>query len=89
MSWRVSARNPIEELEDFNRRWTPWFSRTSRELPSEESQPMTMIDWAPTVDVAENDSAYLVTAELPQVRKEDTKVSIEDGCLTISGERKK
>ncbi len=50
---------------------------------------MTMIDWAPTVDVAENDSAYLVTAELPQVRKEDTKVSIEDGCLTISGERKK
>lgn len=49
---------------------------------------MTMIG-APTVNVAENDRAYLVTAELPQVRKEDTRVSIEDDCLTISGERKK
>ena len=41
------------------------------------------------VDVAENDSAYLVSAEFPQVKKKDTKVTIENGCLTISGERKK
>lgn len=42
----------------------------------------------PAVDVKESDTAITVHAELPGLRKEDVNVSIEDGILTVSGERK-
>lgn len=42
----------------------------------------------PAVDVAEHDSKYEIVAELPGVKREDLKVSVEDGTLTLSGERK-
>jgi len=45
-------------------------------------------DWAPLVDIVEDDKEYLIKAELPEVRKEDVKVTVEGGTLTISGERK-
>ena len=45
-------------------------------------------DWAPRVDIAENDKAFLIKAEIPEVNKEDVKVTIDNGVLTIRGERK-
>lgn len=42
----------------------------------------------PRVDVAEHESESIVVAELPGVRKEDLKVSIHDGTITIGGRRK-
>jgi HSP20 family protein len=63
----------------------PWFGRLGRE----EGPSRTMFDWAPAIDVAEEENAYVVSAELPEVRKEDAKVSMENGILTISGERRK
>lgn len=81
--------DPVREFEEFSRRLVPLFGRLTHEIPQEERQAMRAIDWAPTVDIAEEDSAYLVTAELPEVKKEDAKVAIENGVLTISGERKK
>ena len=50
---------------------------------------MTMLDWAPAIDVAEEENAYVVSAELPEVKKEDAKVSMTNGILTISGKRRK
>ena len=44
-------------------------------------------DWAPPVDVQETDKEYLIKAELPEVKKEDVKVDVLDGVLTIEGER--
>ena len=49
---------------------------------------MRVTEWAPAVDITEDDKEYLVTAELPQVRKENVKVTVENGILSISGERK-
>ena len=46
-----------------------------------------LADWTPLVDVIENDKEYVIKAELPEVKKEDVKVRIENGMLTISGER--
>lgn len=43
--------------------------------------------WTPAVDIAEDDSAYTITADLPDVKKEDVKVTFENGRVTISGER--
>lgn len=45
-------------------------------------------DWAPAIDVQESDSEYLVKADLPAVKREDVKVSVEDGILAVEGERK-
>ena len=44
--------------------------------------------WAPTVDVSENDEEIVVNAELPGVKTEDVKVTVEDDVLTIEGEKK-
>ena len=44
--------------------------------------------WAPRVDVHENAESFLVTAEVPGLAKEDIAVSLHEGVLTISGERK-
>jgi len=45
-------------------------------------------DWAPTADISETEAEYLIRAALPAVKKEDVKVTYEDGVLTLSGERR-
>jgi HSP20 family protein len=44
--------------------------------------------WTPTMDVIENDKGYLITAELPGVKKEDISVMLENDVVTVRGERK-
>ena len=43
--------------------------------------------WAPALDISERKDAYLVTVELPGVEADDLQVTLEDGLLTIQGER--
>ena len=43
--------------------------------------------WAPALDISERKDAYLVTVELPGVETDDLQVTLEDGLLTIQGER--
>jgi HSP20 family protein len=45
-------------------------------------------DWMPTVDIVENDQSFVVRTELPGVEKDDVKVHINNGVLTIKGEKK-
>jgi len=44
--------------------------------------------WAPTLDMYENKDAFTIRAEIPGVKKEDIDVSVQNGVLSISGERK-
>jgi len=44
--------------------------------------------WAPSADISETDQEYLIRAELPAVKKEDVKVTLDQGMITIHGERK-
>jgi len=44
--------------------------------------------FAPRIDIIENDKSWVFKAELPDVNIEDTRVTIEEGVLTIKGERK-
>lgn len=46
-------------------------------------------NWLPAVDIHETDKAYVIRAEAPGVAKEDLKVSVENGVLTLEGERRK
>jgi HSP20 family protein len=43
--------------------------------------------WAPAVDISERKDAYLITVELPGLKPEDLDITMEDGLLTIQGER--
>lgn len=51
-------------------------------------QTLRGFDWTPAVNISETDKAYVIRADLPEVRKEDVKVTSENGVLTIEGERK-
>src|ERR687897_1723072 len=47
----------------------------------------TATAWAPALDISERKDAYLVTVELPGVEADDLDITLEDGLLTIQGER--
>jgi HSP20 family protein len=51
-------------------------------------ESMTVTEWAPSVDIIEDSKEWLVKADLPEVKKEDVKVTVENGVLSITGERK-
>ena len=56
--------------------------------PEGQEEQIAVPEWAPLVDISEDDKEYLIKAELPEVKKEDVKVTAEAGTLTITGERK-
>jgi HSP20 family protein len=62
--------------------------RSPAQRPDGQEEPMAVAEWAPLVDISEDDKEYLIKAELPEVKKEDVKVTAEEGTLTIMGERK-
>jgi HSP20 family protein len=47
----------------------------------------TATAWAPALDISERKDAYLVTVELPGIELDDLEITMEDGLLTIQGER--
>lgn len=78
--------NPIQDLEDMTTRLNRFLGPAGRLAGSETKD--VFADWAPAIDVEETDAEYLVKADLPAMKKEDVKVSVEDGVLAIEGERR-
>lgn len=70
------------DLEEMAARLNRFIERS----PAEEA--LVTAAWAPTVDIQETDAEYLIKAELPEVKKEDVKVTVKDGVLTLEGERR-
>jgi HSP20 family protein len=79
--------DPFRELEDVSSRLNRIFGRTAGRTES-DNEMLAVADWMPSVDISETDAAYLIKGEIPGVKKEDVKVTIQDGMLTIQGERK-
>jgi HSP20 family protein len=73
-------RDMDDMIRNMQRAFTTW--------PARGEESLTLTDWTPSVDIGENDKEYLVKAELPEVNKEDIKVTVDDGTLSICGERK-
>ena len=77
---------------------TPWhsirnfddfFSGLNQSIAKRPAQEgMLSADWLPSVDITENQESFMIKAELPEVNKEDVKVSIDKNILTLSGERR-
>jgi len=51
-------------------------------------QSTEITEWAPAIDVVTDDGNLVLTAELPGVKQEDVDITLHEGVLTISGERK-
>jgi len=79
--------DPFVELEDVSKQLNRIFGKfPARTEPGREL--LSTADWAPNVDITETDTAFLIKGEIPGVQKENIKVTIENGMLTMSGERK-
>lgn len=70
-----------------------WFERDMEDLMDRffrngEFGPMSVIEFAPKADVAETETAYEVTMDLPGTDPKEMTVEIRDGALWVSGERK-
>lgn len=80
--------DPLRDLEDMSNRFNRIFNHPA--LPQTNGKEILILaDWVPSVDVSETDGEYQIKAEIPDVKKEDVKVIVEDGVLTIQGERKR
>lgn len=82
---RVIKWEPFRDVDDvFDR----FFADAFRRYPRQGAAGHAAMDWAPLADVSETEGEYLIKAELPEVRKEDVSVTVLDGVLTLSGERR-
>ena len=74
----------MRELDEFQNRLTSFFGRH----PSWQREDMASAGWSPSVDIIEDDKEFLLKAELPEVKKDDVHVTVDNSYLTIQGERK-
>jgi HSP20 family protein len=54
----------------------------------QDSTDLPTSSWSPSLDIAENDNAYVVKVELPGVNKDDVRITMQENVLTIRGEKK-
>ena len=76
---------PFGDFDDaFSRLMPSLLGRGGRVTPENGGK----FAWAPSADISETEQDYLIRAELPAVKKEDVKVTLDQGMITIHGERK-
>jgi HSP20 family protein len=85
--------NPFGELDELQNRLGSLFlngfpNRMGFLRRMENGESLKLPDWSPLVDITEDDHEYLFKADLPEMKKEDVKVTVENGILSISGDRK-
>src|SRR5262252_466716 len=79
--WEISGKEGVMNLV----RWDPF-----RELEGIQARlnETFFAGWSPAVDIQETDHEFILKADLPDVKKDDVKVELEGGVLTIEGERR-
>jgi HSP20 family protein len=77
--------NHSNELEGLQHGLRNLFSRSRIHWPEDH---VRVAQWIPLVDLSEDAKGYLIKVELPEVKKEDMRITMEDGTLTITGDRK-
>jgi len=90
MAPRGASRNfvtfdPFRGMFDLQRRINQLFDNSASTAPGEG---IALSTWTPAVDIYEDDSAFLIKLELPEVSREDVKVNLNDNTLSINGERR-
>ena len=82
---RVIKWEPFRDIDDMFDRV---FADAMRRWPRGSNDERRTYDWAPATDVTETEKEYLIKAELPEVRKEDLNLTVQEGVLSLAGERR-
>ncbi|BBN58412.1 Hsp20/alpha crystallin family protein [Hydrogenovibrio marinus] len=81
MSFFLRTIDPLKELRDLEKRFQSFY-------PEAMAKDSGTVEFSPSVNTREGEYAYHIEVDLPGVKKEDIKVEVNNGQLTISGERK-
>jgi len=79
--------DPFRLFPEFNRAMEEPLTMFRPQLPMEENY-WPMKPWTPACDIFETDKELVLKFELPEIKKEEVKVTIENNVLTLRGERK-
>src|SRR5213079_1602345 len=86
---KVITWNPLREIDEAQNRLSRFFlGGFPNRMGSGEIHSLAVADWSPEVDISEDDHGYLLKADLPEMKKDDVRVTVEDGILSVSGDRK-
>jgi HSP20 family protein len=77
---KLTPWEPLRELDDFFHHYA---NLAGRSLLRNDGR-----SWSPAANISETEQEYLIKAELPEVKREDIKVTLQNGIITLSGERK-
>jgi HSP20 family protein len=73
--------NPSREFDEF-------FNRFVGNRQSASDENLASSDWSPLVDIRETDENFEIDLEIPAIAAADVKVTVKDGVLSVTGERK-
>lgn len=85
---KLARWDPFRDVEDVFDRYTRSLGMPNRMRYGRDLMPSEAGEWSPRVDISETEKEFQITAEIPGIKREDVKISIEDGVLTVHGERK-
>ncbi|PIQ61404.1 MAG: heat-shock protein [Bacteroidetes bacterium CG12_big_fil_rev_8_21_14_0_65_60_17] len=78
---RFSPRHDMNRLQrDFDRLFGTFF-------PGFDEDADQNVSWTPHLDVLETEDAYVLEMDVPGVSRDDIQINLQDGVLTVSGER--
>ena len=80
--------NQLREMEEAQNRVTRFFGGFPNRLGAGEPHNLAVADWSPEIDISQDEHEYLLKADLPEIKKDDVRVTVEDDILCVSGERK-
>jgi len=84
---------PLSGIRNMMSRFDDVFNNLERDLFTEPAWPQLSLEglqeFTPSVDIEENDEMYMISADLPGLKKDDVKIDITGNSLKISGERSK
>ena len=82
---QLTKWDPFREMEDVFDRYNKalsWPRFAKQEI-------MTHGDWVPRVDITESDKEFIIKADIPEVKKEEVKISVDNGVLSIQEKEEK
>lgn len=81
---KLSIWDPLKEMEDVFSRYL----KPSNQVSMGKQDLLATGDWAPRADISETATEFTVKLDLPEVKKEDVKITVDNGVLSIRGERR-
>ena len=67
--------NQLRDMEEAQNRFSRFLGGFPNRIGTGETHSLTVADWSPEVDISEDDRGYLLKADLPEMKKDDVRVT--------------